>query len=171
MNEVPAHEEIIGYKKCHGNLIAKLQILGKNNQDRKSVVDKKYAQMRCSRAKVLQIYDMITREPHDKAMSQYDQNFIYLIGPEYHVWDYDDNLEAICTNGIHYYLTEEAAFMHDSYNLQYQHIQKNKWTGEFKMWYPSGQIKTLVTYVNGIRDGNCLSWHDNRQLSGRGSVI
>ena len=70
----------IGYKKCQDNRIVKLEITGQHNEDRKDIVDKNYAPMRCSQAKVIEIYDMHDKSvKYDEAMSFY-KSLKYKVG-------------------------------------------------------------------------------------------
>lgn len=150
----------IGYKKIRDDYIVKLAILpdGINNECRNGVERKnaKYAKYRCSKAKVLDIYNKDTGERVDVGYSIYDKYFSYKVGEIVEVKNYDEELEVVCTRGIHYFLSEECAYFFDKY------------TGFYKSWYENGQLAIQTTYgKNGQNDGLYETWHENGQLRSR----
>ena len=46
----------VRFKKCRGNRVVELEIIGTNNESRK-VHNPEFAKYRCSKARVLKIYD------------------------------------------------------------------------------------------------------------------
>jgi hypothetical protein len=52
----PITRSQIGYKKLQGGWIAKLQIIGQNNEHRKDIVNSQTAKYRCDKALVLEIF-------------------------------------------------------------------------------------------------------------------
>lgn len=149
----------IGYKKLRYNLIAKLEIRGKNNQDRNNVKNVMYAKHRCSEALVLEIYDMFDKSTKKIGSSMRDPLFKYKVGeivkPDA---DYDTFLNDVCSTGIHYFLTEEVAFF---YELD---PETKYFTGEYKGWYDNGVLESIAFYKNGERDGLVEEWYENGNL-------
>ena len=148
--------EHIGYKKCRDERIVVLEILGKNNEGVKGIVDKQFAEMRCSKARVIRIYNMHDRSiKYEEAFSIRDKSFKYTVGEVVVPANgFDKNLYTVRASGIHYFLTEEPAYY-------WKHKPKN---GPYKSWYSCGQIKKKCTYKKGKKDGLRESWHENGQI-------
>jgi len=129
LDRVLVKSKKIGYKRAQNNRIIKLEILGKTNEDRTTIVDKYRAEMRTSQAKVLDIYDADgwLKQRYASAHSLNDPKFIYEIGkiviPKN---GYNNDINMICDRGIHYFLTEEAAYNYNS--------------NSFSMWGKNGEI-------------------------------
>ena len=146
----------IGFKKCRDGLIAILEILGENNENREDIVDKNFAMMQCSRAKVLEILDMHDKnKAFDSACGIYGGSLEYKVGKIVEPNRYSNsNLSEVCTSGIMYFLTEEAAYF-------YEYIPHD---GMYKKWHENGQIQKRCTYKDGELDGLCEEWHTNGQM-------
>src|SRR5690606_23435258 len=107
-DEAPNH---IGYKKCSNNRIVKLEIIGDNNERRKYIVDHTHAKHRCSRATVIDIYNMDNKDEHyTEAYSIYNDSFVYQVGETVKPELFDSNIDNVCGGGIHYFLSEETAY-------------------------------------------------------------
>ncbi len=106
----------IGYKALKDHKIAKLQILGPNNEGRVNIVDPNRAKYRCESAKVLSIYHVATDEQYVMGESMHDKNFVYKVGEVVSPTEpYDEDIKKTCSSGIHYYLTEDEARNHSKY--------------------------------------------------------
>ena len=134
MSEKSQH---IGYKKCHNGRIAVLEILGKNNEEREDIVDKSFAGMRCSMARVVRIYDMHDPElEYEEAFGIYNKYFKYAVGEVVEPFDeFDEDLNKVCSSGIHYFLREEPAYY-------WKYEPEN---GLCEGWYINGQIMLRCT--------------------------
>ena len=134
MSEKSQH---IGYKKCHNGRIAVLEILGKNNEEREDIVDKSFAGMRCSMARVVRIYDMHDPElEYEEAFGIYNKCFKYTVGEVVEpVDEFDEDLNEVCSSGIHYFLREEPAYY-------WKYEPEN---GLCEGWYINGQIMLRCT--------------------------
>ena len=142
MFESVAH---IGYKKCQDGRIVKLEIIGQHNENRKDIVDKNFARIRCSEARVLDIYDMYdSRIKYSEAFGLHDRTFSYRRGEIVKSDHFDLDLEQVCSNGIHYYLSEEPAI--------FWNIPKDR-DGMHKKFYQNGQIARVYNRKNGKFDG------------------
>ena len=150
-------DEHIGYKKCRDGRIVVLEILGKNDEDVKGIIDKQFAKMRCSKTRVIRIYNMHDRSiEYKEAFSIRDKSFKYTVGEVVVPANgFDENLYAVRASGIHYFLTEEPAY--------YRKYRPEN--GMYKSWYLSGQIKKKCTYKKGKKDGLWESWYENGQIS------
>ena len=149
----------IGYKKCRDGRTAALKILGIHNEDRRDIVDKQFAKMRCSRAQVIEIYNM--HDPsikYEEAFGIYDKTFKYTVGEVVEpVDEFDEDLDKVCASGIHYFLTEEPAYY-------WKYEPKNDL---YKSWHENGQMYCRCTYENGEIDGLCEIWYSNGQMHER----
>lgn len=166
------------------NLIVKVEIIGKHDEDREGVVDKNYARFNCSKAKVLDIY---TKEGDEK---------IYWFTTGFEAYQIGEIVE----DGVYYYLTEDAAYwdgilidsgevkeycdfsgvltmrrnkvdgkLHGDY--EYYHFngqlmskctyKDGKKNGEHKTYYGSGKLKSESTYKDGVEDGKVTSYHES----------
>lgn len=65
-----------------------------------------------SKAKVLDIFSKTTGEKLKRAFALYDNNFVYEVGGEVSVPNFDPNRWRECAPGIHFYITEQEAREH-----------------------------------------------------------
>lgn len=94
-------ESIIGWKKCkynRHNVLVKLEI--PRGAIVFSINNKK---CRTDRAKVLEIIGA------NKAYSSFDKSFSYHIGDVVEIFNFNCEYSIECTNGIHFFRTEEEA--------------------------------------------------------------
>lgn len=140
---------IKGYKSAH-DFIIQLNITSPFNNLSRRVEDKNYAKYRCDQAYVDKIYNKFTKHEIDCIQSDFDNNFIYKKGQYVFVNNYDHDINNICTNGIHFYLSEEAAFFH---NIK-DYIYINEYTGIYKEWDNDGQTKIWLQYDSDMDDDN-----------------
>jgi len=153
----------IGYKKCDENKIVELEILGENNENRKDMYDKNFAKMRCSKAKVLRIYNMFDEKiEYNNAMSMPIFTHInipvtYIKGEIVHPDSFDPNIDKVCSNGIHYFLTKEVAF-------HFGMIDYDGYTGKVKRYYDNGRVRSSAHYVNGMLDGEITEYYENGRI-------
>ena len=103
----PEKGSFTGFKKAYWNntpVIVELEI--STEAKRSSATSRK---CRCSKAKVLSITDFSGTAEFRKAVSIYDNNFIYEVGKTVIVDDYDDNRWNECSTGIHFFITRNEA--------------------------------------------------------------
>lgn len=94
----PQNTPLIGWKKCRGNVIVKLQIDKKTKKSSGTTRG-----CRCEKARVLEVYgDRIGRSLHD-------YSFKYKKGQIVSVNNFDENRWNNCSFGIHFFLTREEA--------------------------------------------------------------
>lgn len=103
---LPDEGDVIGWKKCRGNVIVKLRIPG--DARRSNATGRK---CRADRAEVLEIVG-IDGKPVDVAASQHDEEFTYRAGETVTVDDFDENRWNECAPGIHFYITRAEAEAH-----------------------------------------------------------
>lgn len=155
---------IKGYKAAQ-NYIIELNIdtINSNNNLCRKVMDKNYAKYRCDRAFVCGIYHKFTDVEIDFIKSDYDDAFIYKKNEYINEEDYDPNIHSICTYGIHFYLSKEAAYFH---NID-RHC--TNYTDEYKQWYDNGLLCLKCNYTNGIMC-SLERWYPSGQLEIRSNT-
>ena len=101
----PEVGSFIGWKKCQGHAIVKLEIL--EDAKRSSAYGRK---CRCSAAKVLEIQKLDGSQFSTiQVTSQYDPYFIYKIGETVRVDNFDEDRRNECSPGIHFFITRQEA--------------------------------------------------------------
>ena len=101
----PESGAFIGWKKCDGDLIVKLQI--PEDARRSSAFGRK---CRCDKAVVLAIESLYGRSTEvDLAVSQYNSNFHYRVGEMVSVDNFDTDRTHECAPGIHFFITRQEA--------------------------------------------------------------
>jgi hypothetical protein len=112
------------FKKCHDNLTDHdcIVMLEKPlsdficNESRDSVKNKEMAKFRCNGLNVVLIYDLVLQQTMSQILHQ--PNYwglltYYKIGEIVKPDRFDDDLDIVCTSGIHYFLTLKAAMSYD----------------------------------------------------------
>jgi hypothetical protein len=117
-----------------------------NNLNRGGVIFKDTAKYRCKEAKVVDIYKKFNSNKHlTSVKSDHNPSFIYTINQIVKVDDYDDeNDDDVCSTGIHFFLTEDAAY---HYNLL-QYISSN-FNGRFVVYEDNGRKLYEYLYEKG----------------------
>ncbi len=181
---------MLRYKACR-NSIVMLELLedSKTNEKRDDVVNDKYAKFRCDKAKVIDITNVKTGETMEKDLSIWNRGFDYTVG-EIVKTDFNTNLNVICTVGIHYFKTKEAAlswfyrkssiiFPDGKWIWWYENGDKSsegtykdgkedgKWIGWYK--YVRGKKEYEETYKDGVLEGKWTGWHRNGQKNSEGT--
>ena len=94
----------IGYKKASSHIV---KLLVPEDAKRSSATTLK---CRCSKAKVLEIQNLDGSKSDLKAVpSDRDENFIYVVGKEKEVEDFDEDRWNECSTGIHFFISREMA--------------------------------------------------------------
>ena len=101
--QCPESGAYIGYKKARG-LIVELEIPA--DALRSSATSRK---CRASKAKVLSITDADGSPATEQVESDYDPNFVYVVGETVEVMNFDKNRWNECSPGIHHYITRAEA--------------------------------------------------------------
>lgn len=132
------------------------------NESRSNVVKKEHAGFRANKLKVIKIVDIY--DPNNVKNS-----IISLYGGEFKDKDtlctiykthkivkphlYDENIEIVCSGGIHYFKTLLPAYYFRDIPINY--------TGQWIKWYGNGQKEVECYYLNGSIDGLYISyWPD-----------
>ena len=149
---------MLRYKACRNSLVT-LELLNDSvtNEKRDDVVDGRYAGFRCNMAKVVNIVNVKTGETMVEDVSIYDDEFKYRVGEIVKTFCFNETINTVCTEGIHYFKTKEAALSW-FYN-QEDKIPDGKWI----RWHENGQKKSEGTFKDGKSDGKFMGWHNNGQ--------
>ena len=102
--QCPEEGSFIGYKKASGKIV---KLLIPEDAKRSSATSRK---CRCSKATVLSITNLDGSETGEKSVkSDKSIDFIYKVGKEVKVKDFDENRWNECSTGIHFFITREEA--------------------------------------------------------------
>ncbi len=145
--ECKKYNENYVFKKC-GDCIV---ILYKpkdgfiSNENRSEVIDKNFAKFRANRFFVKDIINYTTLQHLSVIYHQWEgTGIIYKVGTIIEPDDFDFMLNYICSHGIHYYLTLEAAFYHEMELPKY---------GQWKCFTENGRLIYDQYYKNNKLDG------------------
>ena len=97
-------EDFHAFKKCRKDLIVEL-IIPKGS----IVFSINNSKCRTNRAKVVSITDIEGITNYNEAVSKQDSNFIYKVGAELEIEDFDLMYNVECAEGIHFFRTREEA--------------------------------------------------------------
>ena len=154
---------MLRYKACRKSIVT-LELLDNSvtNEKRDGIIDKIYAKFRCNKAKVISIINVKTQEKMEMDRSIYPSVFVYTLG-EIRKTYFDENLDTVCTRGIHYFKTFEAA-------LSWFYRQNNNFPdGKWIAWHENGQKKHEETYKDHLHDGKWITWRDNGNKESEGT--
>ena len=100
----PEEGSFIGFKKAGGKII---KLLIPEDSKRSSATTRK---CRCSKAKVLSITEIDGSDSGiTEICSDRDETFIYKVGEEVSVSNFDENRWNECSTGIHFFITRDEA--------------------------------------------------------------
>ncbi len=144
------------FKKCSDYIVILRKPISKfkSNEERKNIVDKNFAKFRGNAFIVEDIIHYKTRK-HFKFISHCPLRLspvLYMVGRWVEPDNFDDDLELVCTHGIHYYLTLEAAFYHGLNQIK---------TGTTFGWYSNGSKSYEYNFKDGKKDGFQMEWCRN----------
>ena len=141
------------YKSC-GNYIVTMTKLPDTitNESRTGIVDPMHAKFRADKLLVVTIEHKLTGESIKRIQNtSYCHKIWYDVSMIVDVSDYDQDPNEVCSTGIHYFLSREAAFYWDN-NIE---------NGPVRAWYSNGQVREEYTLVAGKMHGTCRRWHFN----------
>ena len=148
------------YKACRNSIVTmELCEDSVTNEDRNGIYDPLHAKFRTNKVKVISIIDPITKNIMEEDRSINDKTFIYKIGEIIIENRYSPDINEICSEGIHYFKTYEAALSWYYLNISNE-IEKN---GTYYGWHENGQKGYERNYKDGELDGLCQGWYKNGQ--------
>lgn len=184
-------KDVPNYKNDYNNegwlvVMQKLQET-KTNEERKGIVNSSCAKFRANKLKVVEIFKMSNPEINKEyVINAYgDVNLTYrvkqIVGPNY----YDDDIENVCSCGIHYFKTplrviyyggvpvdftgEWFYFSDDGFKEKVENLVNGKLSGKTTEFYKNGTIYREWHYENGERSGNFTRWHENGKKEWEGN--
>lgn len=107
----PEEDSFTGYKVVKNKLI---KLLIPEDAKRSSATTRK---CRCSKAKVLSITDLDTKDTTDKVISEYDNKTVYEVGKVVYPDSFDDDRWNECSHGIHFFMNKHSAIMYNKHKL------------------------------------------------------
>ena len=123
------------------------------NLDRKRLKDKMCAKYRCDKAFVLCIEDEEGKKYKSASTSIFSFKKIkYVLEEEIFEKDYNKDVNVVCGEGIHFFLSKEVALLYGLDKIE---------NGEYKEWYSNGQLEILYNYKEGKLEGEYKSWFKN----------
>ena len=148
-----------GYKALRNSIATIKYDPSKSNELRKGVVSK-HAKFRVAEAYVDKIVNVESGEDMDSDVSIRDSTFIYQVGKVVFPDSFDENIDEVCTFGIHYFKTKETAvsWFYNQTGCKYP-------DGPYKEWYGNGQICQECNYKNGELDGPYKAWCEHGEIS------
>ncbi len=165
--------ERYAFKKVGAKTIVVLQKTPNfiSNEMRKGIFDKFHAKFRANEFLVVDIINMKTLKHnqyvdnlfdvvvYNRSPSQKDEviKFRYEVGYIVKPDMYDNNIQNICTHGIHYYLSLDAAFYH---NRQHK-------DGKCILYHKNGAKQYICSYQNGDLHGEYLEYDENGRFLNR----
>lgn len=129
------------------------------NEERKNVVDNKYAKFRANALQVIAIINMNSCERRNSITNIFTSKhsgqikLIYEVGKVVECNEFDKNLDDVCSGGVHYFKTILPAYYYDKSSYGYN--------GVLIRWYGNGRMKTYEQYKNGFNDGIRKEWYEN----------
>jgi antitoxin component YwqK of YwqJK toxin-antitoxin module len=126
------------------------------NVKRTNIVHAETAKYRTNKAKVIKIEDS-DGKTYEEAVSfqYYNGTLTYNLKQGIRCPDFDMNLEKVCSNGIHFFLTKSLA---ETYGL------KTIENGVLTAWHDNGTKYEETPFVNGKINGTYSCWRDNGTL-------
>lgn len=116
--ENPIMNETIKYKRCGNHIIQMMRTdETKDNEKRFNVVDRRYAKFRANKLLVLKIYNEESNEFVASIEHFFYAPIKYMVGQVVIPDAFDDDIDRVCTNGIHYFTTLFAAFFYGYNNV------------------------------------------------------
>lgn len=133
-----------------------------NNEHRSGVIDKNFAKFRANMMEVVAIINInkpdLTIDSVKNVFEDMDYQEVleYKVGHIVKCNKYDENIENICSGGVHYYKSLVPAFYYKRYH--------SKYTGSVMAWHDNGLQRLDERYILGFNDGIKTVWHSNGKL-------
>ena len=165
------------YKKCGEYIVViELQKDSKTNETRPTVNVPKFAKFRTNKARIVDIHHMTTHERIKSVKSTVykKKTTIYNTDEIIEICDYIDDINVICSSGIHYFKSYEPAYYcnkKDGFIKQWHkegHLEKKMILcapiknnnevieGLCIEYYQDGSVRKISNYINGKLDGLCI---------------
>ena len=157
LNDVNGIYKSCVYKSCFNHIVVLEKLENtQTNECRTNIVNIPFAKYRGDKFIVRDIIHKFDNNNKVQLIknSNYDSTITYELGKEIQSDKFDNDLNNICSNGIHYFLNIKCAFYYSLNKIE---------NGEHLLWYDNGRQLIQCTYVEGNLDGEYLQWHNNGQ--------
>jgi antitoxin component YwqK of YwqJK toxin-antitoxin module len=142
------------YKYCTGHLVVMQKTKNTlTNESRSDVVDPMHAKYRASELMVVRIIKIDQMDPNVQMIKSHyrsgttSTSTSYQVGEVVHPDSFDQNLDRVCSNGIHYFKSVESAF----YYMNHNHF--HNLTGQWIDWDCDGLLLEKQSYYAGSKSG------------------
>jgi antitoxin component YwqK of YwqJK toxin-antitoxin module len=180
IQELYGHYEKSGhvFKKCGSHIVVLKKTDNTKTNETRKVADTKYAKYRGSRFFVTRIFEICDPSHTCNGVMNTFYSYVtieYTTGTFIEVGNFDEEVDAICAPGIHYFKSLEAAYYYsasiprngvhkvfeDDGNItgMYNYTD-GKLHGECRE-YVNGSLVRMNTYVNGRKEGLGVRYHSN----------
>ena len=175
------------YKSC-GDYVVSMKKLADTicNESRKGIVDPLHAKFRADKLLVISIQHKFSGKIIDRIQNtSYHKQIWYVVSEVVSVLDYCLNLEEVCAQGIHYYLSKDPAFYWGNRQLHglkiFWHDNGQKYEecnyvdgkihGVYRSWWLNGNKHEERIHETGQLYGPYQSWYDNGQKHEKSSYV
>lgn len=159
-DELP-YDPLAVYKSCHNYVVRMLKLSDTiTNESRYGVHNKKFAKFRGSKFLVTHIVDKLNPSVAIEQItnSQSSRITTYKINEIVIPDKFDTSLDRVCTNGIHYFLSIEAAFYYDLL------LFFPTYTGELISYHDNGSAYQTCSYIDGKKNGTYRKYDTSGNL-------
>jgi len=157
------------FKSCGKKWIVILEKLDDTitNQHRLPLDDpnRQFAKYRADKLMVVNIIHKFNpNKTINKISNSYHKNHTveYIKGNTVIPNSFDQDMDKVCSSGIHFYGRIEPAFY-----LELKKVENGKWT----QWYDNGQKSLEGEYLNGENNGKWTKWYENGQIESEGEYL
>lgn len=166
------------FKSCQIYWIVVLRILDdtKTTQKRDGVYNSNYAKFRGDKFEVVHIFNKLDPSMTIQSVTNSiyaTKRLEYYVGQiadvskvKYHILpsqplydNFDGNINIVCSSGIHFYESVEAAY--------YCELNEMTMDGHVKFWYCNGGIRCCGNYKNGKHEGNWTYYAENGSIESK----
>jgi len=135
----------------------------KTNENRENILDPFHAKYRADKLRVLKIINVNDIETTTDSVHHRNQTFgysaIYTVGSIVKSYNFNENIQEVCSNGIHYYKSLESAFFHRS--------MPDGYTGRWFCQNSDGSKDWEGYFANGEKNGVHREWDKSEGLTYR----
>ena len=154
----------IVFKSCKDWIVVMKKNPDTETNELRSVVNEMYAKYRANKLRVIKIFNKLnpTATVSHVSSNAYEKKSItYRVGQCVYVKevDFDTDMNNVCSTGIHYFKSVEAAF--------YFELPK-KYTGPYYKWSSDGDNVAEGYYENDLKTGSWISYYSDRHVKEEG---
>lgn len=159
------HDISRGSKECEWIVVMQKTEKTKTNEDRKNITNKNYAKFRASTLKVIEIFSV---NYPSYTVKKIVTNFWgritrYEVGKSVEPNKFDENINNVCSEGIHYFKTIIPAYYYRSVPDEY--------AGYWISHYDDGSKESEGYYEEGVKWSFWTHWNENGTIDSKGQYI